>query len=473
MGFTNNVAWGLTTGFIDCYDLFAERIEEERYLHGQDWKAVVSREELIKVKGAEDRKIEVKTTHHGVLLEPLMQQLGMSNNIEPKLNQTSLYWSLRDVPTSAGALALLPTAKTTSEFGDFLFEDGVCPLVNNIICIDQQNKIERYIASVVPVRDGVTGSVPMAGWDLNHDFALASQDQLTVEKNPKTGYSLTANNDTLGDRLDFYIHNFPTQSARADRIEQLLREGSKFTVDQFCDMQLDLVDLRAKELLPDLIDILRLSKDSSVMKAADILSDWDCRASCDSIGACVFYPFLDRYWQGKYMFEALGDDLFKLLPLAAPGLNKFDLKTFIKEKSPWSDHRELLKKIVHREMHVVMDRLQESLGVEYSKWRWGDLHQISFWHRQRKKPGFEHLTVGPDPIGGSPTTLGMAVHMGKGPGRGAEHEIPCRVFHGPAYRLVVDLGDYHHARFVIAGGNGGRRDSEFATNQYDLSLIHI
>ena len=158
----------VSTGFIDCYDLFAERIEEERYLHGQDWKAVVSREELIKVKGAEDRKIEVKTTHHGVLLEPLMQQLGMSNIVEPNLNQTSLYWSLRDVPTSAGALALLPMAKTTSEFGDFLFEDGVCPLVNNIICIDQQNKIERYIASVVPVRVGVTGSVPMAGLSLIH-----------------------------------------------------------------------------------------------------------------------------------------------------------------------------------------------------------------------------------------------------------------------------------------------------------------
>ena len=55
-----------------------------------------------------------------------MQELGMSDT-RASSNQTSLYWSLRDVPSSAGALALLPTAKTASEFGDLLFEGGVCP----------------------------------------------------------------------------------------------------------------------------------------------------------------------------------------------------------------------------------------------------------------------------------------------------------------------------------------------------------
>ena len=140
MGFNNDLAWGLTTGFIDCYDLFVEQVDGEQYLHGEEWKPVVYRKELIEVKGGEDRNIEVKTTHHGVLLEPLMQELGMSH-ARVNSNQTSLYWSLRDVPSSAGALGLLPTAKTASEFGDLLFEGGVCPLVNNIICVDKENNI--------------------------------------------------------------------------------------------------------------------------------------------------------------------------------------------------------------------------------------------------------------------------------------------------------------------------------------------
>jgi acyl-homoserine lactone acylase PvdQ len=60
----------------------------------------------------------------------------------------------------------------------------------------------------------------------------------------------------------------------------------------------------------------------------------------------------------------------------------------------------------------------------------------------------------------------MAMHMGKGPGKTNESEVPCRVYHGPAYRLVVDLADPQSAKFVIAGGNGGRVDSEFCLNQY-------
>ena len=58
------------------------------------------------------------------------------------------------------------------------------------------------------------------------------------------------------------------------------------------------------------------------------------------------------------------------------------------------------------------------------------------------------------------------MHMGKGPGKASENEVPCKVFHGPAYRLVVDLADHQHAKFVIAGGNGGRTDSDFSMNQY-------
>jgi penicillin amidase len=62
------------------------------------------------------------------------------------------------------------------------------------------------------------------------------------------------------------------------------------------------------------------------------------------------------------------------------------------------------------------------------------------------------------------------MHTGKGPGKTTEGEIPCRVFHGPAYRLVVDLADPYHSKFVIAGGNGGRPESKFTMNQYNTWL---
>ena len=469
MGFTPDIAWGLTTGFVDCYDLFVEEVKDDKYRTQSGWKDLDTQEEIIKVKGQSNSSISIKKTHHGVLLEPFMNEFGMSGS-QNNQYQTSLYWSLQNVPTSAGALALLPTAKSAKEFGEFLFENDVCPLVNNIICVDKDSQLERYIATTTPVRKGVTGSVPLAGWMDKYDFNPSTKDQLLVEKNPKSGFSLTANNDTMGDEGDFYIHNFPTHSSRADRIRDLLNQKKKFSVEDFCEMQLDLHDLRSMEVLPDLIEVLQESDDQEVKLSAKILGEWDSTASVDSIGACLYYPFLDRFWQRKYMYKVLQDDLINMLPMAAPGLNRFDISSFLAEGEPWIDNEELLKIVVQEEMRTVMNRVKQDLGNDHLKWRWGNLHKIAFKHRLNKHKPWKNLKLGPDEIGGSPTTLGMAMHTGKGPGKATNGEIPCRVFHGPAFRLVVDLADPYHSKFVIAGGNGGRSDSNFSMNQYKAWL---
>ena len=465
MGYTSEIAWGLTTGFVDCYDLFIEEINTDQYRTQSGWKSLETQTESIEVKGKPNQEITIKKTHHGVLLEPLMKELGVSN-IKNEQFQTSLYWSLQNVPTSAGALALLPTAKSAKEFGNFLFENEVCPLVNNIICVDKESQLERYIATTTPIRKGVTGSVPLAGWEEKYDFLLAKPEHLLVEKNPTSGYALTANNDTMGETGQFYIHNFPTHNARADRIRELLGQKNKFSVEDFCSMQLDLYDLRAKDELSDLIKILKESEDKEIRLASKVLEEWDCCASTESIGACLYYPFLDRFWQRKYMYKVLKDELINQLPLAAPGLNRFDISSFIKPTADWKHHEKLLKTTIQEEMKIVVDRVKLSLGNDYSKWRWGDLHKIQFRHSLNNYTSWEKLKLGPDEIGGSTTTLGMAMHIGKGPGKTNKDEIPCRVFHGPAYRLVVDLADSQHAKFVIAGGNGGRADSDFCLNQY-------
>lgn len=469
MGYTEDIAWGLTTGFVDCYDLFIEEIKENKSKTHSGFKPLITQTEAIEIKGQSSREIHIQKTDHGVLLEPFMKEMGMSDTAGRKY-QTSLYWSLMDQPTSAGALALLPTAKSTQEFGEFLFEKEICPLVNNIICVDKESHLERYIATTTPKRKGATGSVPLAGWDEKYIFPLARPEQLKVEKNPSSGFALTANNDTMGEKGEFYIHNFPTHSARADRITELLKEKEKFTIEDFCQMQLDLLDKRAQKILPDLLKILNESEDEDIRLASKLLKEWDFHADTEAVGACLYYPFLDRFWQRKYMQGVLGDELLKVLPLGAPGLNLFDIGSFRNLGSPWTKHEESLKALIHEEMKAIVDRVKLSLGDDPSKWRWGDLHKIEFWHSLHKQPAWKELILGPDEIGGSPTTLGMAMHIGKGPGRVQKGEIPYRVFHGPAYRLVVDLADPLHAKFVIAGGNGGRTDSDFSTNQYESWL---
>ena len=465
MGYTRDLAWGLTTGFVDCYDIYLEQTRSDEYRSADGWKPLTRRIEQIAVKGGSTRAIEVCSTPHGPLLEGLTDQLGLTEKTE-RVYQSALLWSLAPIPTSAGALSRLPLARSSEEFGELLFENDVCPLVNNIICVDRHDHLRRFVAATLPARNGVTGSVPLPGWDDRYDFPTSTAADLTVEIDPARGYSHTANNDTMGDEGPFYIHNFPANSARADRIEQHLSAGGPFTVGQFKAMQLDLTDLRATTLLPDLLQVLRTSEEPTIISAVDLLNAWDHQASIDSAAACLFYPFLDRFWPRRFMHTVLKDDLINALPLGAPGLNRFDIAHFMAPDSPWIAHRSSLESEIIATMRSVVDDVAKALGTDQSKWRWGDLHQIQFQHSLAKHPRWAHLYAGPDQIGGSGTTLGMAVHMGPGPGHAKTDEIPCRVYHGPAFRLVVDLADPDHAQFVIAGGNGGRADSPFTTNQY-------
>ena len=81
----------------------------------------------------------------------------------------------------------------------------------------------------------------------------------------------------------------------------------------------------------------------------------------------------------------------------------------------------------------------------------------AYRHMLAGQPGFEHLRIGPDGIGGSGGTLAVAGHTGRG---------PFRAFYGPELRMVVDLADPTHPGFVLAAGNSGRRQSPHCLDQH-------
>ncbi len=472
MGYTRDVAWGLTTGMIDNYDVYIEEVDGDRIRTPGGWQAVEMRTEAIAVKGSGARSFEVASGPHGPLLEPLTHQLGMREAPEGRY-RTSVRWALGHHPTSAGTLARLPLATTTEEFGETLFEKDVSPLVNNIIAVDRHGSppptpdgrrdgsLRRFIVAVFPKRQDVTGVVPLAGWDARWDFEETSAAELTVEVDPPTGFSVTANNDTLGERAPFPVHTYAVSSARADRVVELVGDRTGFTSADFEEMQGDLKDLRAEALVPELLPFLAGSDDTRLERIQAALAAWDKRADADSEAAAIYYTFLDRMWHCRFLRETLGED-FAAQPLAAPSLNRAEPSHY---PAPLWDE-EAIGRVVRQTFLDVHEALAGQFGGTTS-WRYGDMHQIAFWHTLSKRAPWQAMQVGPERLGGSATTLAMAMHMGQGPGKepGADR-VPQRVFHGPAFRLVVDLADPDHCRFVIASGNSGRPGSPHVTDHF-------
>lgn len=470
MGYTRRLAWGLTTGFVDNHDVYVERmLDGDRYESAAGPRKLEHRAERIEIKGESAKEIPVASTHHGPLLEPLMTALDLAPAAQGAY-RTSVRWELAHHATSAGALARLPLADTAAEFGEALFENDVCPLVNNIICIDRDDDLRRYIAATLPHRVGYTGTVPLAGWRADCEFESSRAADLLVEHNPRSGFCLTANNDTMGDDGPYPIHNFPIHGARAERIREMLEvQGDGFRSGDFRRMQLDLLDVRARELVPQLVEALS-GGDKQVQIARSALSLWDGIADGDAQGACIFYPLLDRRWHIEFMSRVLNEPLLDALPEAAPGLVRWQISDFLAPGSPWVVHRKTLRSVLEEVVSELVTDLKRELGDDPDRWRYRDLHKVQFWHSLRKHDAWKDMQVGPDPIGGSTTTLGMAMHMGPGPGHTQPGQVPMRVYHGPAYRLIVDLATPERCEFVIAGGNSGRPGSPHVSDHYPTWL---
>ena len=472
MGYTNRIAWGLTTGFVDNYDVYIERLSaggSDAYDTADGSRAFEHRREIVDVKGAPAVEAGIVSSHHGPVLESLMAAVGRSG--EPTGDyRTTVRWELGHHASSGGALARLPLANNAAEFGDALFEGDVCPLVNNIICVDRDDDLRRFIAATIPHRVGYTGTVPLAGWRSDCEFGTSRAADLLVEHNPRSGFALTANNDTMGEQGAYPIHNFPANSARADRIRELLEvQGDGFTPRDFARMQLDLIDERARAELPDLITLLD-DDDPDVELTRALLEEWDGIADLDARGACVYYPLLDRHWHVEFMTRVLDDPLLASIPTAAIGLGRWRVADFLRPGSPWTEHRDVLKQALADTARELIADLRQELGPDPDDWHYGALHQVQFWHSLRRHETWQSMQVGPDPIGGSATTLGMAMHLGPGPGRTTDGQVPLRVYHGPAYRLIVDLAHPQKCRFVIAGGNSGRPGSDHTVDHYQSWL---
>ena len=464
MGYTRDVAWGLTTGFTDNYDVYIEQVDGDGVLTPDGWSPLDRRTETIGVRGEDARDFEIVAGPHGPLLENLTHALGMRDAPSGRF-RTALRWTLGHNPTSAGTLARLPLARTTEEFEGTLFENDVTPLVNNIIAVDRHNSLRRFIVATLPKRRDVTGVVPLPGWDARYDFEQATATELTVEVDPPSHFAVTANNDTLGDTAPFPIHTFAANSARADRVVELVADRTGFTAADFEAMQTDLKDLRAAALVPEFLPFIENTGDHRLDVVHRMLADWDYRATSSSPAAAVHYTFLDRMWHCRFLVRSLGRD-FAVQPAAAPSLNRVEPRYY--HGPAWD--QELLTETIREVYRGVHDDLVRELGAP-QMWRYGAIHQVHFWHTLHRRAPWEDMQVGPLPFGGSGTTLAMAMHMGRGPGKdpGADG-VPQRVFHGPAFRLVVDLADPDHCRFVIAAGNSGRPGSRHVTDHFETWL---
>ncbi|MCP5054633.1 MAG: penicillin acylase family protein, partial [bacterium] len=162
IGANEYVAWGWTNVMADDADFYIEQINPanpNQYEFVGRWEDMTVKEEIIKVKGAEDVKFKVKLTRHGPIID------DVNNLNESKGTSLSMRWTAYDT-LQANPFFYLNTARSIDDI-EKAVAHFKCP-GQNWVYADNKGNIGFWAAVGIPIRDGFSGAIPIPGWDGQH-----------------------------------------------------------------------------------------------------------------------------------------------------------------------------------------------------------------------------------------------------------------------------------------------------------------
>ncbi|KJR40980.1 peptidase S45 penicillin amidase [Candidatus Magnetoovum chiemensis] len=475
IGRNSFISWGITNMMLDDCDFYIETINPDnpnQYLYDGNWKDMEIIDETIHVKGEADKHITIRLTHRGPIVTDIHKTL---KDIKDR-TAISMRWTAYEKSDEVLAIYEINKAKNWHQFTDALRSYGAPG--QNFIYADVNGNIGYYGAAQIPLRGEGVGYLPMPGQFSAYDWL----GFLPFKSNPaifntEKGYIATANNKiTSNDNSLPYLSIYWDPDARIKRIDDMLREKAKITVDDVKQIQTDYFSSYAQDINPYIVNALdnlpakekitALFDDSSAInKLKDYIKNWDYIESAQSIPTSIFNVFLSRLIENIYR-DKIGEDIYKsflvlsLLPLRATE------ELLKKEKSWWfeskSNPQGLRDEIIVESLIDTIETLISLQGQNIDKWQWGSIHTVTFTHFLGVNKLLSYLfNIGPYPIGGSYTSVNKG---------GYSYSGPFNMLIGPAVRQVFDMSTTDNIQTVISTGQSGQIFNPCYKDQTDLWL---
>ncbi|MGI9015342.1 MAG: penicillin acylase family protein [Phycisphaerales bacterium] len=225
IGSNGHVSWGFTNTTADFQDLVIiepDPNDPARYLTPEGSEPFLIRNEVLHVRDAQQRNVQVRTTRWGPMIDAVH----------------ALRWTALDDGAVDIALADIVDARTV--------EDAVAVLrrwkgpSQNAIVADKDGRIGWVVTGALPKRRGFSGALPVswadgrAGWDGN-----IPEHERPMVLDPPNGVIYTANNRTVSTaQCKGFASVFPL-GVRASRIAELFTKMNHIDEQGMLAMQLD------------------------------------------------------------------------------------------------------------------------------------------------------------------------------------------------------------------------------------------
>ena len=464
IGANEHVAWGFTNVMADDADFYIEKLNPanpDQYEFMGRWEDMRIKEEVIKVKDADDIKFKVRLTRHGPIIDEINKYkefqstaLAMRWTAYEVLHATPFYY----LNTARSARSVDDIEKAAAHFK--------CP-GQNWVYADDKGNIGFWAAVAIPIRDGFSGAVPVPGWDGKHEWKgyvpTAQQPHL---KNPDRGWIATANNKHVGDDYPYPISHYYAMPDRYVRIEEMLTAKQEFDTRDFAKMQADFYVVLAREWVPMMLAALSAKQFSeNEKKAIAALKSWNFVAGAEDIASAVFHATINEMIKNTFK-KWLGEDLYgqylKNKDLAFNAMRNL----IAADRSRWFDdpdtaEQEGINDLIGKSFRAAVVYLDEKMGSNVNDWKWGKLHSLTLYHPFGKSSSLMgyFMNIGPYPMGGSFGTVNPQPYKLTEPWEG---------YHGASLRYIVDFADRKNSQRVIPAGISGNFMSPHYDDQAEL-----
>ncbi|MBV6325523.1 penicillin acylase family protein [Duganella violaceipulchra] len=459
-GANERIGWGGTSMMADVQDLYFEQVDAldaRRYRSGDQWKTFATRKEWITVKPdfpamLRDQPapvaVEIRQTERGPLLSDVV---GAFNQ------PVSLRWTaLDDDDTSYEAFFRLSYAGDWSAFQGAMAK-LVAPALN-MLYIDRADNIGYLGAGRVPLRKRGSGDAPVNGWSGEYRWTgQIPAAEMPRSFNPPEGYIVSANNKVVGADYPYFISNDWAPPARAERIEQMLRQpigaGRPLTPAYVQVMQSDVLDLDARRMLPLLTALA--PRTPRQRQALDYLRAWNGEMAASSQAAAIY-----AVWMPQLRRALFARQMTAYWNRPEPGgyLDAVALNTSTEvlyqalhaQRGRWCGPRgaPACADILLSSLDDSLAELERLAGADMAGWAWGGLHAIRYQHTpfsavRPLRPWFSrHIASG-----GAPSTVNAASAVPGGADGYTQN-------FGAAFRQVIRLGDGGHWYINSTGQSG-------------------
>lgn len=449
VGHNADVAWGFTILGTDQQDLYIEQTDPARpdsYLYKGEWLPMQISPEVIQVKGQRMKPeiFRAKWTVHGPVL------------YEDK--EKHVAYALKWVGSEAGGAGYLGSlnvlqATNWSDFTSGVERSWYLPS-HSLVYADTKGNYGYMAAALSPIRPNWDGLMPVPGKDGKYEWSgFTPMSQLPRQLNGHNGFYASANNDVwphIFGKTDL-VRGFEYSAPyRFDRIEEVLSQPKKFSVEDFEALQQDEHSLPARELVP-LLKGLK-SDSPAVNDALKQLDGWDEVLDRNSVAATIY-----EYWVLK-----LTPQVYSLYVPADQRANftRYDIRQVIAwlktpdsgfGARPGKDRIDARNTMLLAALAEAVSTLTSDYGSYTSAWQWGKLHSALFEHPLLAPSTADLFRVPPISRGGDAYT----VQATSSPTETSNAEM-----HGASAMMVLDTSNWDNSVALNAPGNESAAGSE-------------